>query len=231
MSFSNDKSLFEIQYIPGLTVLTCPEMEAALETRLPDLPREVHVAIVNRHSEYITQATLLENEARHVEDKGASVAHHAAMLGCSDDTTVAEDVEMHHESAQILRQMRMCCVQKIRILETGTMDEISQFFDDHDSDRALLEDVCYRDPGIKETMIKAWPHLQFESIRMLRLQLIWGLIEKDRKAELLLQGLGMGLTGMDIDGKEKEEMTSLDLLMGKMKVEVGQEGHDEDAML
>ena len=221
MSFSNDNSLLKIQHIPGLTMLNCPEMQAALEIHLPDLPRTLHFAIINRHSDYITQASLLENEARQAEDEAASVANHAAMLGHSHDTTVMEEIKSYHEIAQLLRQMRVCCVQKIKVLETDTIREISNFFNQDDVERAFLEAVCETDPGIRETMCTVWRHLDFESVMMLRLQLVWALIEKDRQAERVLGSLGMVVNGLAIDQGEEDMMMALDVLMGKMKVEMG----------
>lgn len=202
-------------------MLNRPEMQAALQTRLPDLPRTLHSAIVNRCSDYITQASLLENEARQAEDEAASVTNHAAMLGHSHDTTVMEEIKSYHEIAQLLRQMRVCCVQKIKVLETGTIYQMSHFVNQDDAERAFLEAVCERDPGIRETMCTVWRHLEFESVMMLRLQLVWALIEKDRQAERVLGSLGMVVNGLVIDEGEEDTMMALDVLMGKMKVDMG----------
>ena len=229
MSLPNDNSLYKIVHIPGLTILTSPEMQAALEARLPGLPPTLYLAIVNRHSDLMTQATLLENEARGDEDEAARSATFGVVEDCPDE--MAEEIDYLRDKLQLLRQMRVCCVQKIKVLETGTIDEISQFFQQDDAERNFLETVLQQAPDIKETMMETWPHLEFEGVRMLRLQLIWRLVEKDRTADCMLCDLGINLRSMDIVGKEKEEMASLDLMMGKMKVEAGQEAQDEDVVM
>ena len=229
MSSLDDSSLYKSVHIPGLTILTSLEMQAALEARLPGLPPKLYLIIVTRHSDLMTQATLLENEARGDEDEAAHSAKFGVVEDCPDE--MAGEVDYLRDKVELLRQMRVCCVQKIKVLETGSIDEILQFFQQDDAERSFLETVCQQDPGIKENMTEVWPHLEFEGVRMLRLQLIWGLVEKDRTADCMLYDLGINLTSMDIVGKEREEMASLDLMMGKMKVEVGQEAQDEDVVM
>jgi hypothetical protein len=142
-----------------------------------------------------------------------------------DQTQTEIDVQMHNNTIKTLRDMRAICMSRIQIFETGTLAQLEELLETDEADDDTVNQLHAKDERTQQHLAGLWSHLTNDWERMMRLRLIWLLVNSNRTRHREVDALVEDLDSMGIadDGQSNATEDELENAVSSALVEVEME--------